>query len=79
MKKSTREKKETRFDKAGLDAVIEEITVDAYGDAEQLWAFRQAFEDNIALPSQGFAMGAPVSVLGRGMTKKTSFNGGHWV
>lgn len=27
-----------------LDRVIEEITVDAYGDDEPLWAFRQAFE-----------------------------------
>jgi len=24
-----------------LDKMIEEITVDAYGDDEQLWAFRQ--------------------------------------
>lgn len=63
MKKITREKKTTRLDKAELDALIEEITVDAYGDAEQLWAFRQAFEDNIALPSEGFVMGAPVSVI----------------
>ena len=31
---------------ADLDELIEEITVDAYGDDEQLWAFRQAFEDN---------------------------------
>jgi len=31
--------------------------------ALRLWAFRQAFEDNIALPSKGFVMGAPVSVI----------------
>jgi len=28
-----------------LDSLIEEITADAYGDDEQLWPFRQAFED----------------------------------
>ena len=28
---------------AALDRLIDEITVDAYGDDEQLWAFRQAF------------------------------------
>lgn len=27
-----------------LDDLIEQITVDADGDGEQLWAFRQAFE-----------------------------------
>jgi hypothetical protein len=32
-----------------LDKMIEEITVDAYGDDEQLWSFRQAFEDNVDL------------------------------
>ena len=31
-----------------LDRLVEEITVDAYGDDEQLWAFRQAFEDDVA-------------------------------
>ena len=35
-------------DRAGLDALIEEITVDAYGDDEQLLAFRQALEDEIS-------------------------------
>ena len=37
-------------DIAALDKMIEEITVDAYGDNEQLWAFRQVFEDNVILP-----------------------------
>ena len=27
-----------------IDAVVEEVIVDAYGDDEQLWAFRQSFE-----------------------------------
>ena len=46
-----------------LDDMIAEITVDAYGDDEQLWAFRQAFEDDVALPANGFVIGEPVSVI----------------
>ncbi|NSW87599.1 MAG: hypothetical protein HPY84_14900 [Syntrophobacteraceae bacterium] len=46
-----------------LDEMIGEITVDAYGDDEQLWAFRQAFEDDVALPADGFVIGEPVSVI----------------
>lgn len=46
-----------------LDRLIEEITVDAYGDDQQLSAFRQAFEDEVALPADGFVIGEPVSVI----------------
>ncbi len=47
-----------------LDELIEEITVDAYGDDEQLWAFRQAIEDAVTLPAAGgFVIEEPVSVL----------------
>jgi hypothetical protein len=58
----------TRSNKDGkeleaLDRLIREITVDAYGDDEQLWAFRQAFEDDVALPADGFVIGEPVSVI----------------
>ena len=48
---------------ANLDQLIEEITVDAYGYDEQLWAFRQAFEDSISVPCDGFVIGEPVSVV----------------
>ncbi len=48
---------------ADLDELIEEITVDSGGDDEALWAFRQAFEDHVALPSDGFVIGEPVSVI----------------
>jgi len=51
-------------DLAGLDELIERITVDACGDGETLWAFRQAFEDNVIVPCDGFVIGEPVSVLG---------------
>jgi hypothetical protein len=51
------------MDLDALDEMIEEITVDSYGDDEQLWAFRQAFEDNVELPADGFVIGEPVSVI----------------
>jgi hypothetical protein len=45
-----------------LDLLIEEILTDAYGDEEQLWAFRQAFEDNIPVPCAATVIGEPVQV-----------------
>ena len=47
---------------ADLDELLGKITVDAHGDDEQLWALRQAFEDDVTLPSDGFVIGEPVSV-----------------
>ena len=66
------------FDAASLDGLIEEITVDANGEDEQLWAFRQAFEDDVAVPCDGTVIGEPVAVIGfdydgnerRGLTAK---------
>jgi hypothetical protein len=46
-----------------LDHLIQEIIVDAYGDIEQLWAFRQAFEDQVAVPCDAFVIGEAVTVL----------------
>jgi hypothetical protein len=46
-----------------LDRLIDEIIVDAYGDDEQLWAFRQAFEDNVSMPTEAFVVGEPVTVM----------------
>ena len=48
---------------SALDKLIDKITVDAYGDDEELWAFRQAFEDDVTLPADGFVIGEPVSVV----------------
>ena len=50
-------------DLTALDELIERITVDAYGDDEKFWAFRQAFEDDVTLPADGFVIGEPVSVV----------------
>jgi hypothetical protein len=46
-----------------LDALIYEVIVDANGEDEQLWAFRQAFEDALSLPADGFVIGEPVAVI----------------
>ncbi len=52
-----------RSAEADSDRLIEAITVDAYGEDEQLWAFRQAFEESVPVPADGFVIGEPVSVL----------------
>jgi hypothetical protein len=59
---SSRSSKENG-DLDALDEMIEEITVDAYGDHEKLWAFWQTFEDNVKLPADGFVIGEPVLVI----------------
>lgn len=46
-----------------LDDLIEQITVDAYSDIEQLWAFRQAFEDDVVVPCDAFVIGERVTVI----------------
>ena len=48
---------------ASLDELIEEITVDAYGEDEQLWAFRQAFEDNVSVPCEATVICEQVKVM----------------
>lgn len=47
----------------GTDELLEEILTDAYGEDEQLWALRQAFEDDVSLPADAFVVGEPVSVI----------------
>src|SRR4030042_4340742 len=77
-------KKSIEKDLAALDELIEDITTDAYGDDEQLWAFRQVIEDDVTLPADGFVIGEPVSVVEidyggntrRGLTAKCRREGG---
>jgi hypothetical protein len=47
----------------GTEELLDEILTDAYGDDEQLWAFRQAFEDDVPVPADAFVIGEPVEVL----------------
>jgi len=44
------------------DKLLEEILVDAYGEDEQLWAFRQVLEDELPLPVDASVIGEAVSV-----------------
>src|SRR5208283_4900668 len=46
-----------------LNDLIEQIIVDAYNDDEQLSAFGQVIEDEVALPADAFVIGEPVTVL----------------
>ena len=48
---------------AALNALIEKITTYACGEDEQLWAFRQAFEDIVTLLAEGMGVGEPVLVI----------------
>ena len=45
-----------------IDELIEELTVYAYGPDEQLWAFRQVFEDTARFPLTGHVVGVDVEV-----------------
>ena len=45
-----------------IDGLIDEVMVDAYGENEQLWSFRQAFEDMARFPFRATVVGADVTV-----------------
>ena len=46
-----------------LDALLDEILTDARGDEEQLWALRQALENNVKVPCAATIAGEPVKVM----------------
>ncbi|GAA4221103.1 hypothetical protein FHR32_005379 [Streptosporangium album] len=52
----------TKLSKAELDALVEEATVDAYDEDEQLAGFHVMIADNLALPFQTTVLGAEVTV-----------------
>jgi len=45
-----------------LDALVDDITVDAYGD-EGYWSFLQAFEDRVQFPAAASVVGINVKVI----------------
>lgn len=51
-----------RLTTAELDAMVEEATVDAYDEYEQLAAFHAVIEDHLALPFDTTVLGVTVSV-----------------
>lgn len=73
------------LDELDRDELIEQITVDAYGD-EGYWSFRQAFEDHIKFPMTASVVGAEVSVSEvdfdgderRGLTATVKRDGRTW-
>jgi hypothetical protein len=58
-----RKRDQANLDAASVDELVEEITIDANGEDEQLWAFRQAFEDNVSVPCEATVIGEPVKVM----------------
>lgn len=62
-----RRRRITTVDSARLDTLIEEATVDAYGEAEQTGGFLACFEQ-IAVPFTTEVLGVEVSVTGFDMT-----------
>jgi hypothetical protein len=50
-----------------LDSLIEEITVDCYGDDEALSAFEVAFDDEAGLPCPATVVGEQVQVISIGL------------
>ena len=59
----TRKKKKTRPDIVTLDAMVEEATVDAYGDEEQLYGLLVMLQDNLKLPFETEVLGVTVEVV----------------
>ena len=49
------------FDQS-TERLLEDILVDAYGEDEQLWAFRQVIEDEVPLPAEAAVIGEKVQV-----------------
>jgi hypothetical protein len=49
---------------AALEALIEEATVDAYGEDEQLTGFFTMIEESLAVPFSTTVLGVDVSVVG---------------
>jgi energy-coupling factor transporter ATP-binding protein EcfA2 len=61
-KKKAAKKSTNRISKARLAEMIEEATVDAYGDSEQATGWFTMFEENLALPFDTEVLGVPVRV-----------------
>ncbi len=67
-----------------LRQLVDEITVDAYDVDEQLSAFLQVFQDEVAVPARGVVMDVAVEVTGfdqegderRGLVARCQHKGG---
>jgi Calcium binding len=52
-----------RYANAELDALIDEITVDAHDQDEQLMGFENAFDEETSFPCRGTVIGEEVEIL----------------
>jgi hypothetical protein len=50
--------------KQDLEALIEEITVDCYGEEEELIGFLTYLEDTLERPVEATVVGVPVTIVG---------------
>lgn len=74
------------LDDLSLDELIEQITVEAYGDGGY-WSFRQAFEDHIDFPIAASVIGAETTITEidfdgderRGLTATVERDGRTWI
>lgn len=57
------------WDPAALEALVEEATVDAYGEDEQLTGFFTVIEESLAVPFTTTVLGVEVSVVGVGLAE----------
>lgn len=56
--------------RAKLEAMIEDATVDAYGEAEQLVVLYTMLGEHLAVPFETTLLGAPVTVKGVDLTRR---------
>jgi hypothetical protein len=60
--KATTKGTRNRISKADLEVMVEEATVDAYGESEQATAWLTALEEHLALPFDTRILGSTVKV-----------------
>lgn len=68
--KSGRSQGHRTISKARMEAMIEEATVDAHDESEQLSGFYTMFEDYLAVPFETTVLGMPVTVASVELTER---------
>lgn len=58
------------FSKARLREMIEEATVDAYGESEQVVGFYTMIDEHLAVPFETTLLGVPATVKGVDVTER---------
>jgi len=69
MQKAGRRARRRPWSKAQLDELIEQATVDAYGESEQRTGFFTMLEEHLELPFDTEILGVPVTVEGIDLTR----------